>query len=117
MTQEFWDGLYAGRGQVWSGGPNAQLVDLAADLPAGTALDLGCGEGGDAIWLAERGWAVTAVDVSAVALDRARRAAADRGLTIAFARVDLSSDFPAGTYDLVSACGDRAAPWETRASR
>ncbi|MFI7574063.1 SAM-dependent methyltransferase [Micromonospora sp. NPDC049497] len=104
-TARFWDDLYGQRGQLWSGRANPHLVDVAGPLPAGTALDLGCGEGGDAIWLAGQGWQVTAVDVSAVALDRARAAATDAGVDsrIEFRRHDLTRGFPTGTYDLVSA--------------
>ena len=73
---EFWEQHYGQRAQIWSGRPNAQLVHFAAPLAPGRALDLGCGEGADAVWLAEQGWRVTAVDISEVALGRARVAAA-----------------------------------------
>lgn len=91
--------------RVWSGRVNLRLAEVAADLPAGRALDLGCGEGADALWLAERGWHVVAVDVSATALDRARKAAAARNLlrNIDFQRHDLNASFPEGRFDLVSA--------------
>ncbi|HWI44230.1 MAG TPA: class I SAM-dependent methyltransferase [Nocardioides sp.] len=68
LTADFWDQRYDGSDRVWSGRPNARLVEHATDLAPGTALDVACGEGGDAIWLAQRGWRVTAVDVSEVAL-------------------------------------------------
>src|ERR1700709_723889 len=64
---------------VWSKRPNAQLVAEAAVLPQGSALDVGCGEGADAIWLAERGWQVTAVDISPVAMARGAKRAAELG--------------------------------------
>ncbi|NUT70283.1 bifunctional 2-polyprenyl-6-hydroxyphenol methylase/3-demethylubiquinol 3-O-methyltransferase UbiG [Pseudarthrobacter sp. C4D7] len=67
-----WDERYRSKTRLWSGNPNPQLVREAGGLRPGTALELGCGEGADAIWLAQQGWAVTAVDVSAVALERAR---------------------------------------------
>src|ERR1700709_605664 len=68
---------------VWSKRPNAQLVAEAADLPTGSALDVGCGEGSDAIWLAERGWRVTAVDWADTALQRGADEAAARGEQVA----------------------------------
>jgi SAM-dependent methyltransferase len=104
-AEEFWEEHYRGRERVWSGRANAVLVAVVADLPPGTALDLGCGEGGDAIWLAGRGWRVTAVDVSAIALARLTAEAGAAGLAdaIVVERHDLARTFPAGTFDLVSA--------------
>lgn len=108
FTREFWDDRYGSAGRLWSGQPNAQLVAQTADLTPGEALDAGCGEGADAIWLASRGWTVTAVDVSAVALERAARQAAAQGSRIAerisWRREDLHSWDPGPQrYDLVSA--------------
>jgi SAM-dependent methyltransferase len=80
LTREFWDERYAGSDRVWSGRPNRRLVEQTADLTPGHALDVGCGEGADAIWLAEQGWQVTAVDVSLVALDRTSQHAIERGV-------------------------------------
>jgi len=103
-TQEFWDERYGSADRIWSGRPNVQLVAQVADLPPGEALDVGSGEGADAIWLASRGWKVTAVDVSAVALDRAARAAEALGVTITWEQRDmLSWDPGAARFDLVSA--------------
>ncbi|TDB78003.1 methyltransferase domain-containing protein [Micromonospora sp. KC721] len=104
-TARHWDALYAERERRWSGRPNARLVEVAEALPAGTVLDLGCGEGADAIWLARQGWRVTAVDVSRTALDRAAAEAAAAGVVdrIDFRRHDLARTFPTGSYDLVSA--------------
>ncbi|GGK51950.1 class I SAM-dependent methyltransferase [Nocardia camponoti] len=99
--EEFWEEFYRDRPQIWTGNPNALLVREVSDLTPGTALDLGCGEGGDAIWLAERGWKVTAVDVSPTAIERGKTRAA--GLDITWAAHDLQHDFPEGTFDLVSA--------------
>jgi SAM-dependent methyltransferase len=108
FTQEFWDERYRSADRLWSGEPNPQLVAQAADLPAGEALDAGSGEGADAIWLASRGWTVTAVDVSAVALERAAQHAAARGdqITgrISWQREDLLTWDPGPPrFDLVSA--------------
>lgn len=103
--REYWEQFYGESEQRWSGRVNARLVEVAAALPAGRALDLGCGEGADAVWLAEHGWQVVAVDISSTALERARAAAAKRNLNgdIVFERHDLPDSFPAGTFDLVSA--------------
>ena len=108
FTQEFWDERYLSADRLWSGQPNAQLVAQTADLPVGDALDAGCGEGADAIWLASRGWTVTAVDVSSVALDRAASHAAAKGEQVAalitWQRVDLLSWEPSPErFDLVTA--------------
>ncbi|MFE9204342.1 class I SAM-dependent methyltransferase [Micromonospora sp. NPDC007230] len=104
-TARFWDELYQQRERVWSGRANAVLAEVVEPLPPGTALDLGCGEGGDAIWLAGQGWQVTAVDISTTALDRLAAEAARAGVAsrITVARHDLTRTFPAGRYDLVSA--------------
>ena len=99
----FWDGLYAE--ETWSGRPNPAFVREVEALPPGSALELGCGEGGDALWLAERGWRVTAVDISATALDRAVDRADAAGLAdrVDWQRRDLAESFPDGSYDLVAA--------------
>ncbi|MBN6034648.1 class I SAM-dependent methyltransferase [Amycolatopsis sp. 195334CR] len=101
---EFWEDFYAER-EVWSGQPNALLVREAADLPPSTALDLGCGEGADVIWLASLGWRATGVDASATALKRAAAHAADAGVTerVAWQQHDLSLSYPDGEFDLVTA--------------
>ncbi len=108
LTQEFWDERYASRDQLWSGNPNQRLVEQVSDLEPGTALDVGCGEGADAIWLAEQGWRVTGVDVSKVALARGAQQAASVGQEIAdriaWERADLLTWEPAARqFDLVSA--------------
>ena len=64
FTQEFWDARYRSTDQVWSGKPNPHLVEHVSTLSPGAALDVGSGEGADALWLASRGWQVTGVDVS-----------------------------------------------------
>lgn len=108
LTQEFWDERYGAADQIWSGNPNLRLVEQVADLAPGSALEVGCGEGADAIWLAGRGWRVTAVDVSPVALGRAASAATEAGAGVA-ARITwhqadiLSWTPPPSQFDLVSA--------------
>ncbi len=108
FDQAFWDDRYRSQNRVWSGNPNPQLVSLAPDLMPGAALDVGSGEGADAIWLAERGWRVTAVDISAVALERSSVRAAEIGADMAgridWLRQDLTEWAPEpATFDLVSA--------------
>ncbi|HET9422217.1 MAG TPA: class I SAM-dependent methyltransferase [Nocardioides sp.] len=105
-TQETWDARYAESDRMWSGRPNKLLVDEVADLTPGRALDVGCGEGADAVWLAGRGWRVTALDVSEVALARVREHARDAGVAegVETLHHDLMAGGPApGRYDLVSA--------------
>ncbi|MGB3683930.1 MAG: class I SAM-dependent methyltransferase [Rubrobacteraceae bacterium] len=83
FTQEFWDERYRSRNHLWSGKPNPHLVGHVSGLGGGTALDVGSGEGAEAIWLAERGWWVTALDVSTVALERGASHAAEAGVDVA----------------------------------
>lgn len=99
-----WDGRYSGDLQ-WSGNPNGSLVAEVTGMTPRTVLDVGAGEGGDAIWLAEQGWQVTANDISALALDRVRVAAAARGLEVGLVQADANAAAPFGTerYDLVTA--------------
>jgi SAM-dependent methyltransferase len=99
-----WDTRYSERdGAMWSGRPNGRLVAEVADLTPGRALDVGCGEGADAIWLARRGWTVTAIDISDVAVSRAQEAAELAGATVEWVCGDaLQTPFPAGSFDLVS---------------
>ena len=98
-----WDDRYGGE-RVWSGNPNGTLVAEASDLVPGRALDVGTGEGADALWLAERGWHVTASDVSSRALGRVEEEAARRGLDVRTVHADANSIHPYGAeeYDLVS---------------
>jgi SAM-dependent methyltransferase len=99
-----WDARYRERdGQMWSGRPNGRLVAEIGDLRPGRALDVGCGEGADAIWLANRGWVVTAIDISDVAIGRARHAAELAGATVEWICADaLHTELPSRSFDLVS---------------
>jgi len=99
-SQAEWNARYLESDQIWSGNPNVALVREIAGMTPGTALDLGCGEGADAIWLAQQGWAVTGVDISDVALDRARQHAAAAGVAVDFALDDLAES--PGEFDLVT---------------
>lgn len=100
-----WEQRYAGADQHWSGSPNAQLVAVLTGLPPGTALDVGCGEGGDVVWLAQQGWRVTGADFSSNGLRRAARSVDRAGVA---ALVDWwqtdARDFDAAgrTWDLVT---------------
>jgi SAM-dependent methyltransferase len=103
---EFWEDRYASIDRVWSGNVNHALVQVVSELTLGRALDLGCGEGGDVVWLAQRGWDATGVDISTTATRRAADAAKAGGIPddrIHFIAADLSSWTPDGTYDLVTA--------------
>lgn len=105
FEQPSWDERYGGPDRVWSGRANAVLAAEAADLAPGRAVDLGCGEGGDAIWLAERGWQVTGIDFSETGLTRAAAHAAERGVAerIEWRQADLRSWTPDGEqWDLVT---------------
>jgi SAM-dependent methyltransferase len=108
VTEEFWDERYGSADQIFSGTVNPHLATTAGPLSPATALDVGCGEGADAIWLAARGWRVTGADVSTVALRRAARQAAEAGPAvadrIAWQQADvLSWEPPPLSYDLVAA--------------
>ena len=85
-----WDERYGSPGRTWSGEPNPVLVEVAAQLSLGTALDVGCGEGADAVWLARRGWQVTALDFSAEGLRVAAAAAQDAGVQVDWIRADAA---------------------------
>lgn len=105
FEQSSWDERYGGDGHIWSGRPNAVLASEAADLTPGRAVDLGCGEGGDAIWLAERGWKVTAADFSEAGLARAAAHAVERDVVarVEWRQADLRSWRPEGEqWDLVT---------------
>jgi thioredoxin reductase/SAM-dependent methyltransferase len=102
--QDPWDQRYASMEQMWSGQPNTSLVSETRGLPPGRALDVGCGEGADALWLAEHGWDVTALDVSRVALDRAADHAERVGVQVRWMHAGLvEAALPPETFDLVSA--------------
>ncbi|MET0819856.1 MAG: class I SAM-dependent methyltransferase [Aeromicrobium sp.] len=106
FSEGFWDERYGTDDRIWSGQPNPQLVDRVTGMSPGRALEVGAGEGADAVWLARQGWEVTAFDVSQVALDKAAQHAVQAGVAdrITWQRVDLSSwAGRPGAFDLVSA--------------
>jgi thioredoxin reductase/SAM-dependent methyltransferase len=103
-NQADWDHRYKGE-QMWSGNPNGTLVNETSALTPGRALDVGAGEGGDALWLAEQGWSVTASDISQRALARVAAEAERRGARVECHHADANAldAFEAGAFDLVSA--------------
>ena len=102
----FWEARYGERDQIWTGNVNKALADVAAGLKPGVALDLGCGEGGDVIWLAQQGWRAIGIDISTTAITRARAAAQSIGLgegQAEFLVEDLAHLDVRGPFDLVTA--------------
>jgi SAM-dependent methyltransferase len=101
----FWEGLYRARDGAWGERANPVLVEIAEPLRPGAALDLGCGAGGDTVWLAQRGWKVTAVDISTTAVEGVRERARELGIgeRVTTEQHDLARTFPGGEFDLVSA--------------
>jgi SAM-dependent methyltransferase len=103
-TASFWDERYASLDRVWSGQPNAVLITESRELRPGRVLDVGCGEGADAVWLAQNGWDVTALDVSRVALDRAENHAAHLDVRVQWLHAGLvEAALPPASFALVSA--------------
>ena len=98
-----WDARYAESDRLWSPDPNATVAEILGPLQHGSALDVGAGEGRHAVWLAARGWDVTAVDFSRVGIDRGRRAAQARGVDVDWVVADARTwaPPPGTTYDLV----------------
>lgn len=105
-SQATWDARYGESERIWSGNPNPRLVEQVADLVPGDALDVGAGEGADAVWLASRGWQVTALDISPVALAKVEQHAAESGVADRVRTVQhdlMANPLVPGEHDLVSA--------------
>lgn len=100
-NRELWNEIYSEREQMWSGKPNASLVTLIGDRAPGFVLDLGCGEGGDVLWLAARGWQATGIDISDVAVERARVSAVAEGVDASFIDADLTDWSTDQRFDLI----------------
>src|SRR5690606_9077745 len=109
MDSKAWDERYRATGLVWGAGPNRFVVEQTEGLAPGRALDLAAGEGRNAVWLAERGWRVTAVDFSPVAVERGRRIAAERGADVEWAAADVRA--------CTSPPRSGAGSWRTRCAR
>ena len=102
MESQEWDRRYAGAELVWTAEPNRFVVEELQDLAPGRALDVAAGEGRNAVWLAARGWQVTAVDFSAAGLDKGRRLAQARGVAVDWVRADVRDYLPQeGSFQLV----------------
>jgi 2-polyprenyl-3-methyl-5-hydroxy-6-metoxy-1,4-benzoquinol methylase len=101
MDARGWDERYGREGLVWTAEPNRFLVAEVSGLSPGRALDVACGEGRNAVWLAEQGWTVIGVDFSAVGLDKAARLADARGVDVTFELADVTIYQPATDFDLV----------------
>jgi SAM-dependent methyltransferase len=102
VDRESWNRRYADRELVWTAQPNRFLAAEAAGLPPGRALDLGAGEGRNAVWLAQQGWQVTAVDFSDAGLAKGERLAAERGVGVSWVVADLLEHVPSPlSFDLV----------------
>lgn len=103
MDSRGWDRLYGGSELIWTAEPNRFLAAEVADLPPGRALDVACGEGRNAVWLAQRGWQVTGIDFSQVALDKAARLAHERDVSVQWVRADVTDHLPvSAAFDLVA---------------
>lgn len=102
MDASEWDDRYRDSALVWSAGPNQFVEQVCSGLPPGRVIDLAAGEGRNALWLASLGWHATAVDFSAVALDKARQIAERHGVALTTEVADLTTYEPVpGGYDLV----------------
>lgn len=101
--RQLWNERYASKELLWSTGPNELFAREIQNLKPGTALDVGCGEGRNALWLAEQGWQVTAIDFSDTAIDKARQIAKKRGVTVNWIIEDVATyPLTTGAYDLVA---------------
>lgn len=102
MDAADWDARYAGTELLWTAEPNRFLVAEVDDMPPGRALDIACGEGRNAVWLATKGWKAVGVDFSAMGLDKGRALAAQRGVEVDWVRADVTDyEPPARAFDLV----------------
>ncbi|MGD0982545.1 MAG: class I SAM-dependent methyltransferase [Acidimicrobiales bacterium] len=103
MSRETWDERYATEELIWKADPNRFLVEELDALPPGRALDLACGEGRNAVWLASKGWRVTGVDFSRAGLAKARRLAADSGVGVTWVEADVVEWQPEdASFDVVA---------------
>lgn len=104
MNRTDWDARYAAEPSLWGAEPNQFVRARVAELEPGVALDLACGNGRNALWLARRGWRVTAVDISAVAVEQAAARGAALGVDVDWQQADLLEWTPPGEVDLALIC-------------
>ena len=116
MRSDDWDRRYADSELLWTAEPNRFVVQELSSLPPGQGLDLACGEGRNAVWLAERGWRVTAVDFSPVGLSKARRLAAERKVSVDWLLADLLDYQPAPDKFQLALVAYLQVPAEQRAA-
>ncbi|MEZ5551636.1 MAG: class I SAM-dependent methyltransferase [Pseudomonadales bacterium] len=111
--RETWNARYATKELIWSAGPNTLFAETVKSLTPGHAIDAACGEGRNALWLAEQGWSVTAIDFSDVAIDKGRQIAARRALNIEWVTADLTElSLPRDSCDLLAILYLHTAPDE-----
>jgi len=117
VTSSHWDEKYRDEELIWTAQPNRFLVEEVADLVPGRALDVACGEGRNAVWLATRGWEVTGVDFSPVGIDKARRLAAATGVEVEWTVADVAGwEPPADRFQLVAVLYLHVGPSQRRAA-
>jgi SAM-dependent methyltransferase len=101
--RDLWNERYANKELVWSAGPNKLFAEEVKDLPAAKSIDIACGEGRNALWLAEQGWDSTGIDFSDEGIDKGRQIAAKRGLDVHWIAEDASTyALPKNEFDLVA---------------
>ncbi len=102
MSREQWDERYGTGELIWKADPNRFLVEELGTAVPGSALDIACGEGRNALWLAAKGWRVTGVDFSRKGLAKARQLATERGVEVTWVEADvLEWEPPAASFDVV----------------
>lgn len=120
MDAQHWDQRYATSDLIWSGEPNVFVREVLGDREPGRILDLACGEGRNAIWLAERGWQATGIDFSGVGIDKAAALADQRGVGVEWIRADATDpgldERIAGRFDTVLLCYLHLTPAPMRAA-
>ena len=100
-SPKFWDETWADTGAIGSGSDEL-LAEHVKHLTPGRALEIGCGMGGNAVWLAKNGWQVNAVDYSPVAIEKGKQLAAEQGVSVDFVVADASKYQPIENFDLIT---------------